>query len=482
MKTLPHLLKPLLLLLLTETVTAGGIPLTTDDLDIITAINSNQATLDVLSNDDSGILNDPFKAVVAVCDISSSDMDCVGTSFSDGIGTVTVNGTGSDNNVLFDAEHHQSHQFKFKYKMQNSANNPGFAVATVDLAFLEVNTLTDTANNSCDATMCSLRTAIAFAVNDNEPTVIKFKRDMNGTIALNNSLVINSIDLSIIGPGADKITLSGQDLYRVLSVPIGTERFYLAGLTLSNGQTPNQENGAGILIESALETRLENIRVTENNAEDNGGGIYALNAGLTLINSEISYNSAVNNGGGIGITGGFGSDVTIINTTISHNQAGTVSGGLYINSNFGQNTTLKFITAAFNAAGVIDNQITGNGNVTIESSVFEPGLAITASNNFTNNSIFQNISGTIVGNNNLTDTTFILSPALTEINQSGLHGHKFEPNSLAYNHVDNNVGNPSCGNQITTDQFATPRPLDGACDAGAYEYLLIDLIFATGFE
>jgi CSLREA domain-containing protein len=483
MKNIKHWLVCLLILGINDGVFAGGIPLTTDDSNLTTAINSNGALLDVLSNDDSGINGDNFKELTAVCAVSSSDMDCTGNSFTDGIGTVTVNGSGNANNALFDSNHNQSHTFEFKYKMRNSASNPGFGFATVTLSFIEVNNTNDAVNNNCDASACSLRAAIQLAAADGEPSDINFKRDMTGTIELNSGLTINSNDLSIVGPGAAKLHISGNNLFRVLSIPVGTERFYMSGLTIKNGQTPNQGNGAGILIENALETRLENIRVINNSADNNGGGIYALNAGLKLINSEISNNTATNDGGGIGVVGGFGSDVSIENTTISHNQANPLTGGLYINSSFGQNALLRFVTVAFNSQGSTDSQISGSGDVIIESSVFEPGLSITNSNNITNNSIFKNLSGSgIFGNNNLSETETILNPALVEINNSGLSGHKFEPTSLAYNHVDDAEGDSSCGIQITSDQFDNPRPTEGLCDAGAYEYRFIDVIFISGFE
>ncbi|MGJ8662994.1 MAG: choice-of-anchor Q domain-containing protein [Marinicella sp.] len=484
MKSVKTLLLYLLYLHLTNQASAGGIPLTTDDLDLITAINSNDVQLDVLSNDDSGILNDDFKEVIAVCESSSSDMDCTGNSYTDGVGTVTVNGTGSDNNVLFLANHNQSHNFQFKYIMHNSASNPGSGMAAVNLAYVEVNTLTDSSNDGCDASDCSLREAISFADNDAEPSIINFKRDMIGTIELTSGLVITSNDLSIIGPGAAKINLSGNDLFRVLSIPIGTERFLLSGLTLSQGQSPGFENGGGILIENALETRLEYIRVINSYADNNGGGVYVFNSGLTLINSEISNNIAGNHGGGLGIEAGLGSDVSIENSTISSNQAAEISGGLYVSSTFGQNTDLKFVTVAYNHTdNNIDSLIEGTGNIIIESSIFELGLAIPNSNNVTNNSIFTNLAdGNVFGDNNLTKKDLVLNPSLVEINNSGLFGHKIDPSSLAYNHVDDTVGNANCGSQITTDQFGTARPLDGFCDAGAYEYIFIEEIFASGFE
>lgn len=469
-------------LLTTSVVLAGGAPFTEND-NLTAAINSNNAMLDVLINDNSGIVGDDFKEIIAVCDVRSEIQNCMGNSYSDGVGTVSINGTGNANKVSFDSNNNETYTFEFKYIMQNSANISSAGDAVVNMAFIEVNALGDGAENGCNASNCTLREAMTFAVNDGESSTINFNSQLNGMINLNSGLIVNSNDLSITGTGANKIKLSGNDLYRVITVPFGTERFSLSGLTISDGQTPNAGNGGGILIENALETRLENLRIINNSAVNNGGGIYAANAGLTLLNSEISNNSAGNNGGGFGITGGFGSDVTIENSTISSNQASTSGGGLYIDNSFGQTTTLKFVTTAFNSSNNgVDSIIQGGGNVIIEASVFEPGLSIPNSNNVTNNTIVQNTSGSLFGSNNRSETGSILDPALVEINNTGLYGHKIDTNSLAYNHVDDMVGVASCGNQATSDQFGNSRPLDGACDAGAYEYNFNDVIFSSGFE
>jgi CSLREA domain-containing protein len=477
------LLVGILLLNYSTCILAGSVPFTSDDLNLESAINSNSVVLDVLANDDSGIANNDYKEVVAVCDINSSDQDCTGNSFSNSAGSVSINGSGDNNNVLLSSNGNASAVFQFKYVMQNSVFATGAASAAVALSYFEVNSLSDSGTNGCDSSECTLREAIDAAANDGEASIINFSRNLQGTIALNSQLTINSIDLAIIGPGVDKVTVSGNDLYRVFMIPAASERFFMSELTISHGKTFGNQSGAGILVENSTETRLENLRVTNNESSLNGGGLFVSSAGLQLINSEISHNNAANNGGGVGITGGFGNEVNLENVTISNNQSLNSGNGLYINSSSGQNTQLKFVTAAFNSGGITDNRIEGNGNITIESSVFEPGLSIPNSNNITNNSIFVNLgNGSLVGNNNLTETDVILEPNLVEINNSGLFGHKINTNSLAYNHIDNMVGNSGCGITITNDQFGNPRPTDGICDAGAYEYVFIDVIFNNGFE
>ncbi len=471
-----------LLLLTHSQLQAGNAPFTTDDLNLESAINSNGTVLDVLSNDTSGISNDPFKEVIAVCDSASSDFDCVTTSYTSGNHTVSVNGTGADNNVLLFSDGSMSDTFAFKYVMQNSQNNTGSAQAGVATAFFEVNSLSDAGTSGCDSTECTLREAIDAAANDGEPSDIAFARDLSGTITTNSTLTIDSIDLSINGPGANNITISGDNSHRVLLVSSGSERFTLSGVTISDGMTGSGEQGGGIFIAQATETMLENIRVSNNESASNGGGIYAQGAGFTLRNSEVSHNIAGIAGGGVGLNGFFGNDVTIENVTISNNQSNNPGAGLAVVANSGQNVNLRFVTSAFNT-GNTDNRIGAQGNITIESSIFVPGLSIANDSNVTNNTIVQNLSGVALnGSNNLTNTGSLLLRALTEINNSGLHGHSFSTDSLAHNHVDDMVGNPGCGTVTLTDQFGTIRPTDGSCDAGAFEYIFIDQIFADNFE
>ncbi len=466
-----------------QQVHAGSVPFTSNDNNLEAAINSNLMPLDVLSNDDSGVANNDFKEVIGVCNIGSSDFECTADTFATTTGRVSINGSGNNNNVVFTSDANASTVFQFKYVMQNSVMATGSATAEVALTYIEVNNLSDTGSGGCDSSECTLREAMSFADADGESSVINFANDMTGTITLNNQLTVNSIDLSIIGPGADLVTVSGNDLNRVFWVPTGSERFFMSGLTISNGKTFVNESGAGILIENATDTRFENLRITNNDSINNGGGIYVSNAGLNLTNTEISLNAADNNGGGIAIEGGFGNDVTLENVTISTNQSGNTGDGVYINSNTGQNTQLRFVTSALNSGGTADNQIQGMGNVVIESSVFTPGLSIPNNNNVTNNSIVQSlVTGNINGSNNLSQTADLSLNPLAEINDSGLMGHSFEPISLAYNHVNDMVGSSGCDTTVTNDQFRNPRPTDGQCDAGAYEYIYIDVIFDNGFE
>lgn len=473
----------LMALVFTAEALAGGIPLTNDDPNIETAINSAASVLDVLGNDDTGT-GDNFKEVIAVCATGTPDASCTQNSHSDAIGSVSINGPGDNNNVVFTSDSSTAAVFTFKYVMQNSAMNTGSAEVTATLNFIEVNALNDNGDQNCDGSECTLREAFAYAATDGMPTTVKFQRDLSGTITLSAPLEVTSIDLTVLGPGPGRITVSGDDSHRVLLIPATSERFFLSGITLTGGRTFGFDSGAGIFIDGATDTQIENIKVTGNQAALSGGGLFLNNAGLSLTNSEISFNQAVANGGGIGVVGGLGNDVTIENTTISHNLADNLGDGLYVESNNGQNVLLRFVTAAFNGDFSADNWIGPNGNLIIESSVFTPMLTVQNASNIINNSIIESYLGSNAqgDNNSLNVGGLRLSP-LIEFNQAGVSVHSFGPDSLLYNHVDDLVGNAGCGSLVITDQVGNSRPTDGECDAGAYEFNIPnDVLFASNFQ
>src|SRR5258706_5993144 len=170
---------------------------------------------------------------------------------------------------------------------------------------LEVNTLADTNDDVCDASSCSLREAIANAVSS---STVTFASGLSGTIVLTNGELTISTNLTITGPGAKALAISGNNSSRVFNITSGTVT--LANMTIRNGQVTG------------------NI----------GGGIRNL-ATLTIIGSEIAYNTA-DSGAGIYSNG----PLNIYSSTLANNTATNGSGGgLYVYSRAGdlQNSTIS---------------------------------------------------------------------------------------------------------------------------------------------
>src|SRR5215470_11221061 len=81
----------------------------------------------------------------------------------------------------------------------------------------------------------SLRDAVARANAQAGADVIVFQEGLTGTIALTGGQLDLTDDLTINGPGADKLTVSGGNASRVFPVEAG-ETVSLSGLTIIGGK------------------------------------------------------------------------------------------------------------------------------------------------------------------------------------------------------------------------------------------------------
>lgn len=262
----------------------------------------------------------------------------------------------------------------------------------------------DTTDGLCDTDLatagsqCTLRAAIEQANADAGSNNINFAPSVTGTITLTlGELSIISTDgVSINGPGARVLTVSGNNASRVFNILTGTTAT-ISGLTISNGLA-NQVSlfvpvvGGGGISNSGVLTITE-VTVTNNTAVGTvsllaptpnafGGGILNVSS-LAIVRSTISNNSATGgnaficptyplcltgNAAGSGTGGGIANVglLDISNSTISGNTAtggnglgtvpipalivpGTASGGGIGNASFGL-TQLRSVTISNNTA------------------------------------------------------------------------------------------------------------------------------------
>ncbi len=125
--------------------------------------------------------------------------------------------------------------------------------------------------------------------------------------------------MTIIGPGADNITVSGNNAGRIFNI---SDEVTISGLTLRDGNV----NGSGGAITTTDSLTLTAMAVISNIATADGGGIAGF--GRLIVNSSvISGNTA--NGADLGGGGIFAAGPTTIisGTTISHNRATVDDGG-----------------------------------------------------------------------------------------------------------------------------------------------------------
>ena len=179
-----------------------------------------------------------------------------------------------------------------------------------------------------------ITSANATAANDD----IVFRSGVTGTITLASSALPTIIStatagtLTITGPEANSLTISGNNLFRIFFVNTG------GNLTLNN------------------------ITVTMGNITGNGGGI--LNQGTLAINScTISNSTATGNsttiGGGGGIFNQIGGTLSITNSTISSN---TATGFTGFAGQGGGISNLGTITSITNST-ILSNTATGGDGV-----------------------------------------------------------------------------------------------------------------------
>jgi hypothetical protein len=201
---------------------------------------------------------------------------------------------------------------------------------------------------------------------------IRFDPSVGHTITLTSAELEfpptgSATPIEIIGPGADQLTISGNNTWRVFTIDSGATAD-ISGLTISSGRVVG-DDGAGIANHGAL--TITDCTVSGNSAGfiadigGHGGGIVS-DGTITLTACTISANSAGRFGGGISSLGGI---LTLSNCLVAGNSA-PVGGGICID----QNTT----------ATISDSTVSGNGNGSGEGgSLSGAGIAVEPGSNLT---------------------------------------------------------------------------------------------------
>jgi predicted outer membrane repeat protein len=173
----------------------------------------------------------------------------------------------------------------------------------------------------------SLRQAIADAPAGAEitfhPTLIAYP----AAITLNSQLAINK-SLTISGPGASHLSLSGNNAARVLAVSGSGTVVAISDLTIENGNAGNAPGG-GIWNQGSTLTLIR-CQVRGNTStvdirEQGGGGLGNLSGTVVLEDCTFSGNTAAR-GGGVYTIGGI---LTISGSTFTQNAGSAFGGGVY---------------------------------------------------------------------------------------------------------------------------------------------------------
>jgi len=274
---------------------------------------------------------------------------------------------------------------------------------------------TFTVTTTADSGPGSLRAAIASAANGD---TINFNLAYPATILLSSPLTLGP-SVTITGPGASDLAISGGDLVAVLIVNAGATAA-ISGLTIEHGSsllgggifnagtltltgcvisnnTVGNQLGGGILnagTMSLISSTVSGNSAGTLNEGGRGGGIYNYQGTLTLTNSTVSDNTALGNNqqsdpDRFGIGGGIENEgtLTLTNSTVSQNTAmganGAGLGGGIDNGSVGEATailTLVGSTVSGNQADWGAGGILASGSVSLLNSTISGNSCGSADN------------------------------------------------------------------------------------------------------
>jgi CSLREA domain-containing protein len=290
-------------------------------------------------------------------------------------------------------------------------------------AHAAVITVTSTEDGSV-AGQCTLRDAI-LAANDNAVhgdcaagaaghDDIVFAPGVAGTIFLTGGQLETLEEVSITGPGADRLAIDAQGNSRILKVTNDeSTTTTISGLTFTGGRTTADNEGGGAisclsalnLIDSvvtgnstagasspggalftATTTNLTHSTVSGNWTEGYGsiaGGMIVVFGSGTLVDSTVADNwteGSTSGGGGMVVFWGW-FDATLINSTVSGN------------ATFGDNSQAGGIAAGGNAI-LVNSTVSGNSTSGISGAGYSDAGALSVSGNvtLTNSTLVDNIS------------------------------------------------------------------------------------------
>jgi hypothetical protein len=316
-------------------------------------------------------------------------------------------------------------------------------------------------------------------------------------IVLTTTLAID-IDLTIEGPGADAVAVSGNSALTVFSVASGVTAS-ISGITIEDGLG---HTGGG--IENAGTLTLTNSTVSANNSSEGGGGLWNDDGTLALTDSTVSDNSTYHGGGGA-VENDQGA-LTVSDSTLSGDNAyygGTTVGGGGIENVGGTvtatDTTFSQDISDYNGGGgAIFND---NGTTAITASTLAHNATHrqrgAGGGNIENQFGTVSLAGSIVSDSTATeDCSGAVTDAGYNLDDDGSCGFGSSEHSLSdvkpyVGPLQDNggptetrapaLGSPvldqipmgATGNGVTlcpgTDQRGVARPQGSACDIGAME-------------
>jgi hypothetical protein len=279
-------------------------------------------------------------------------------------------------------------------------------------------------SNTNDSGPGSLRRAITRANNNSGADTIFFVSGVSGKIILTSGQLLIRDDLTISGPGAGVLAVSGNQSSRVFEVESGAT-VAMTGLTITEGRIPAdvEEGGGGVRNFGTLTISDSVVSDNRTTSFDNSSGGGIQNSGsLTVTNSLVTRNQAERFGGGIASGPSPSSSLTLVNTRVIGNIAGEAGGGITGGPLLIENSIIKE-----NFASEVGG-INANGSLTIRGSeisrnsgeVFAGGIDIFGNASIANSRIFGN---TVIGINysaNTSADSLVVSNSVIRGNTGGI--------------------------------------------------------------
>jgi CSLREA domain-containing protein len=382
-----------------------------------------------------------------------------------------------------------------------------FCLASAVAGTLTVNSTADHADGTCDANDCTLREAI-IAAQPNE--IIQFTANVTGTISLTEGQLVVDKSLTISGPGARALSISGNSASRIFAINPGVNAT-ISGLSLTNGLVDattasggailnqgnlkvtacsllsntvmgqDQDNGGFITLGEARGGAIynqdgavltaRNCTFASNNVQANsntlGGGIWNGNATLILINCTLSGNTLKPGSGaapaaGGGIFNNSGSvlavNCTIVDNTYSSNVYDSIRGGGIYNQ-----ATCKLQNT------IISDNLAASSGPDVQGTFTSNGFNLIGNTSDSSGWIASDITDGNAAPRNLTALSNNGGPTDTHTPQTGSIAVDNGSNALAKDPGPNLVPGDGDDVALTTDQRSSPRIVGLKVDIGAVE-------------
>ncbi len=182
---------------------------------------------------------------------------------------------------------------------------------------------------------------------------VLFQSTLTGQITLGSELPITGAT-EVLGPGADRLTISGNNSVRIFNVDLQTAPdtpVTISGLKLTGGAITTGVEAGGAVASKYADLTVSNTVISQNRSSGLGGGIANIGGAVTIRSSTISGNSSESSGGGIFHEANLSlRGLTIESSTISGNTAGNLGGGALFSGSAGAAFNIQSSTISGNSA------------------------------------------------------------------------------------------------------------------------------------